>query len=86
MKTKPTYPEFVARIIARGNGNPKGLDAIKRALQPKCPLPTWAQYKKMLDRADAYMNISDDPEWRNRWFLVQCRILQAMTCPKIFFR
>lgn len=33
MKTKQTYPEFVARIIARGNGNPKGLDAIKKAIE-----------------------------------------------------
>ena len=51
-----------------------------------CQKLTWAQYKKMLDRANAYMELSDDPQWHHRWFMVQLRILQAMTCPAIFWR
>jgi hypothetical protein len=47
---------------------------------------TWAQYKTILARAEKKWNHAHSMEERNYWFLVQCRILQAMTNPIIFFR
>lgn len=85
MKTKQTYPEFVAQIIRRGNGNPKGLDAIKRAIErTPCKL-TYSQLKVMLDRAnyhhDEYWNL-ELYDVAIRYTKIAQRILQAMCKPE----
>lgn len=86
-------------MIARNGITPEKIEALRvslergkiliensRKLLAPCPKLTWAQYKQMLNRANNYMELSTNPDWRNRWFLVQCRILQAMTNQVIFFR
>lgn len=81
MKTTPTKS-----VLNHKNGTSEGVTALAASLERSCPKLTLAQYKKMALRADAYMELSTDPEWRSRWFIVQCRILQAMCHPVIFNR
>lgn len=47
---------------------------------------TWSQYRIMLDKAVMMHSMSNDPEWKHRWTMVQLRIMQAMTNPLIFWR
>lgn len=73
-------------VLSHKNGTPEGVNALAKSLEHNCPTLTFWQYNKMLQRANTYMELSNDLDWRHRWFMVGIRIMEAMSNPVIFLR